>query len=96
MSIRTATCRMAALIAGLIFFSSRSWRRIGQGEAREIARHGEWVEVKHGNRNVRCFLVFPEVRLSPRQPRRSRPRAKRSSRRLIPARARVHASGRGA
>ena len=25
-------------------------------------RHGEWVEVKHGDRNVRCFLVFPEMK----------------------------------
>jgi carboxymethylenebutenolidase len=24
--------------------------------------NGEWVEVKHGDRNVRCFLVYPEVK----------------------------------
>jgi carboxymethylenebutenolidase len=25
-------------------------------------RHHEWVAVKHGNRTVHCFLVFPEVK----------------------------------
>jgi carboxymethylenebutenolidase len=63
MDIRTATSRMAATFAALVFFSSPS---IAQDWAREklekSPRHGEWVEVKHGDRNVRCFLVFPEVK----------------------------------
>ncbi|HTD85327.1 MAG TPA: dienelactone hydrolase family protein [Candidatus Binatia bacterium] len=25
-------------------------------------RHGEWVKVKNGNREVNCFIVYPEVR----------------------------------
>ncbi len=25
-------------------------------------RHHEWVEVKHGNRTIHCFLAFPEVK----------------------------------
>lgn len=25
-------------------------------------RHQEWVEVKYGNRSVKCFVVFPEVK----------------------------------
>ncbi|HKQ39329.1 MAG TPA: dienelactone hydrolase family protein [Verrucomicrobiae bacterium] len=25
-------------------------------------RHGEWIKVKHGNREVNCFIVFPEVK----------------------------------
>ncbi len=25
-------------------------------------RHGEWVKVKHGNREVNCFIVYPEVK----------------------------------
>jgi carboxymethylenebutenolidase len=25
-------------------------------------RHAEWVEVKHGDRTVRCWIAFPEVR----------------------------------
>lgn len=27
----------------------------------ESPRHHEWVEVKHGERTVHCFLVYPEV-----------------------------------
>src|SRR5207249_160662 len=23
-------------------------------------RHGEWVEVKHGERTIKCFVVYPE------------------------------------
>jgi len=63
MSIRIATSRMAASFAALIFFTSAL---LAQDWARErlerSSRHGEWVEVKHGDRNVRCFLVFPEVK----------------------------------
>jgi carboxymethylenebutenolidase len=25
-------------------------------------RHGEWVHVKHGGRDVKCFIVYPEVK----------------------------------
>ena len=63
MSIRTAIFRMAASFAAVIFFTSpllaQDWAR---EKLEKSARHGEWVEVKHGDRNVRCFLVFPEVK----------------------------------
>ena len=63
MSIRTAIFRVAASFAPLIFFSSpllaQDWAR---EKLEKSPRHGEWVEVKHGDRNVRCFLVFPEVK----------------------------------
>ena len=25
-------------------------------------RHGEWIEVRQGERTLRCFVVFPEVK----------------------------------
>src|SRR6266446_4339491 len=25
-------------------------------------RHGEWVKVKHGDREVNCFITYPEVK----------------------------------
>ena len=63
MSIHTAISRVAASFAALVFFTSPL---LGQDWAKEklekSPRHGEWVEVKHGDRNVRCFLVFPEVK----------------------------------
>lgn len=62
MSIRTAVTRMAAFFAALNFFTcsllAQDWAR---EKLEKSPRHGEWVEVKHGDRNVRCFLVFPEV-----------------------------------
>ena len=63
MSIRTAVSRMAASLAALIFFTSallaQDWAR---EKLEKSPRHGEWVEVKYGDRIVRCFLVFPEVK----------------------------------
>ncbi len=26
------------------------------------SRHGEWVKVKHGDREVNCFITYPEVK----------------------------------
>ena len=63
MGIRTAVSRMAASLAALIFFTSallaQDWAR---EKLEKSPRHGEWVEVKYGDRIVRCFLVFPEVK----------------------------------
>ena len=63
MRICTAVFRMAASFAALSFFASpllaQDWAR---EKLEKSPRHGEWVEVKHGDRNVRCFLVFPEVK----------------------------------
>lgn len=45
---------MAALPA-----SAQDWAK---ARLEKSPRHLEWVTVKHGNREVRCFLGFPEVR----------------------------------
>ncbi|MFM8933743.1 MAG: hypothetical protein ACKOS8_17910, partial [Gemmataceae bacterium] len=39
-------------------------------------RHGEWVELKHGDRKLKAFVVFPEVSkkaTAAGQPARDRP-----------------------
>jgi carboxymethylenebutenolidase len=63
MSIRIAAFRMAVSFAALVLFSfallAQDWAK---EKLEKSPRHGEWVEVKHGERNVRCFLVFPEVK----------------------------------
>jgi len=64
MSIRiTNSWVAAASFAAVIFITSpvlaQEWAR---EKLEKSPRHGEWVEVKHGDRNVRCFLVFPEVK----------------------------------
>ena len=63
MSIRIAISRVAVSFVALVLFTStlgaQDWAR---EKLEKSPRHGEWVEVKHGYRNVRCFLVFPEVK----------------------------------
>ncbi len=49
-----AAVTMAALPA-----SAQDWAK---ARLEKSPRHLEWVTVKHGNREVRCFLGFPEVR----------------------------------
>jgi carboxymethylenebutenolidase len=64
MSIRITNSWVAAASFAAVIFSTSPL--LAQDWAREklekSPRHGEWVEVKHGDRNVRCFLVFPEVK----------------------------------
>jgi carboxymethylenebutenolidase len=63
MSTCITTSRMAASFVALIFFTfpvlAQDWAK---EKLEKSPRHAEWVEVKHGERNVRCFLVFPEVK----------------------------------
>lgn len=68
--IRTATNPRALLAAALtlgvlaVFAASAAAQDQAWARARidSSPRHGEWVEVKHGDRTVRCWIVFPEVR----------------------------------
>ncbi len=52
------------LAAGLIFAACG----LGQGQdwakarLEKSPRHLEWVKVKHGNREVNCFIAYPEVK----------------------------------
>src|ERR1700693_314790 len=53
------------LFAGFVFLGcaltglAQDWAR----QALEKSpRHGEWVTVKHGNRAVQAFIVYPEVK----------------------------------
>src|SRR4051812_31471375 len=55
--------KFAAIWVGLGLLAAPAW---GQDWAKakldKSSRHGEWVKVKHGNREVQSFLVFPEVK----------------------------------
>lgn len=51
-----------ALILGLILFcaplvAAQDW---AQAKLQKSPRHGEWVTVKHGDRAVQTFVVYPE------------------------------------
>ena len=46
----------------LLFASSSSGQDWAKKKLEKSPRHHEWVEVKHGDRVVHSFLVFPEVK----------------------------------
>jgi len=49
---------VAALLAALNA-GAQDWAK---ARLEKSPRHGEWVKIKQGNRDVNCFLVFPEVK----------------------------------
>src|SRR5436309_10558039 len=55
--------KLAAVWVALGLLAAPAW---GQDWAKakldKSPRHGEWVKVKHGDREVQSFVVFPEVK----------------------------------
>src|SRR2546426_12525152 len=49
---------VAALMAGGIA-PAQDWAK---ARLEKSPRHLEWVKVKHGNREVNCFIAYPEVK----------------------------------
>jgi len=49
---------MAAFIATLTV-SAQDWAK---ARLEKSPRHGEWVKIKHGDREVNCFITYPEVK----------------------------------
>jgi carboxymethylenebutenolidase len=58
--------RLSLLLAGAVFAMAVAPNTNAQEWAKErlekSPRHLEWVEVKQGDRKVKCFLAFPEVK----------------------------------
>jgi carboxymethylenebutenolidase len=50
---------VAALLAASVPAIAQDWAK---ARLEKSPRHLEWVTVKHGGREVKCFLGFPEVR----------------------------------
>jgi carboxymethylenebutenolidase len=50
---------LAALVAVTVTASAQDWAK---ARLEKSPRHLEWVTVKHGNREVKCFVGFPEVK----------------------------------
>jgi carboxymethylenebutenolidase len=50
---------MCALIAFVPVAAAQDWAK---ARLEKSPRHQEWVKVKHGNRMVNSFIVFPEVK----------------------------------
>jgi carboxymethylenebutenolidase len=54
-SMKTLLCLSAALLT--FSAAAQDWAK---ASLEKSPRHMEWVKVKHGDREVNCFLVFPE------------------------------------
>src|SRR5947207_15961643 len=52
-AIAAIACVMAASL------SAQDWAK---ARLEKAPRHGEWVTVKHDNREVKCFITYPEVK----------------------------------
>ena len=59
------TVNWAAMIASVVFLGcavpgmAQDWARTALEKS---PRHGEWVTVKHGDRAVQAFVVYPETK----------------------------------
>ena len=54
--------RLLTLLAALAVISTASAQDWAKARLDKSPRHLEWVTVKHGNREVKCFIGFPEVK----------------------------------
>src|ERR1700752_556099 len=52
----------AALLLATFTVSAQDWAK---AKLEKSPRHQEWVQVKQGERQVHCFVVFPEVKDKP-------------------------------
>src|SRR3982750_2773907 len=53
---------LLTLIAIFGLSASASAQDWAKKKLEKSPRHGEWVKVKHGNREVQSFVVYPEVK----------------------------------
>src|SRR5438045_2692215 len=51
-----------ALAAGLSAAAAAPAQDWAKARLEKSPRHGEWVKVKHGDREVNCFITYPEVK----------------------------------
>lgn len=50
---------LLALVMGALSLPAQDWAR---DRLEKSPRHLEWVTVKHGDREVKCFIAYPEVK----------------------------------
>ncbi|HTH49148.1 MAG TPA: dienelactone hydrolase family protein [Candidatus Limnocylindria bacterium] len=49
----------AAVLLTALTLNAQDWAK---ARLEKSPRHGEWVKVKHGDREVNCFITYPEVK----------------------------------
>ena len=50
---------LAALVFAALGLHAQDWAK---AKLEKSPRHQEWVKIKHGSREVNCFVVYPEVK----------------------------------
>lgn len=53
--------RLLCLVASLglaVWVQGQDWAK---ARLEKSPRHGEWITVRHGQRDVKCFVTYPEV-----------------------------------
>lgn len=50
---------LAVLILASLAIHAQDWART---KLEKSPRHQEWVRLKHGDREVNCFVVYPEMK----------------------------------
>lgn len=57
--MKTSLLVLLALVMGALSLPAQDWAR---DRLEKSPRHLEWVTVKHGDREVKCFIAYPEVK----------------------------------
>src|SRR6201999_3646608 len=50
---------LGLLLGAVMTASAQDWAK---AKLNQSPRHGEWVDVKNGDRTIHCFIVYPEVK----------------------------------
>src|SRR5438477_6978385 len=53
---------MMLIVAALLAVAPVSAQEWAKARLDKSPRHLEWVKIKHGNREVNCFIAYPEVK----------------------------------
>src|ERR1041384_2790703 len=57
-----ARIRIASLLAFTMLVAAANAQDWAKAKLEKSPRHGEWVTIKSGDRNVKAFVVYPEVK----------------------------------
>src|SRR5712675_2311381 len=57
--MKQMTMLIVAALLAVFNAPAQDWAK---ARLEKSSRHGEWVKVKQGNREVNCFVVYPEVK----------------------------------
>src|ERR1044072_2504220 len=53
---------LSLIVASMFVAGNVSAQDWAKARLEKSPRHPEWVKVKHGNREVNCFIAYPEVK----------------------------------